>query len=122
MWQSRVQCSTVSGSALVMDMKEKICVMNYNNKPVIALHNSPQAITDIIDLEKVWLPSSSLGLRPQPFLGQSDFLSVYNVGSCPRVSAITNTYEGLYTQFNSVCAISRDFDPSIKNRVISSYK
>ena len=55
------------------------------------LHYTTQAITNIVDLMKVLLPSNSLGLRSQPLLGQPDFSAVYNVGYCPCVSAITNT-------------------------------
>ena len=90
--QSVCACHTsaVSGSALVMDIDDREdCVMNYNISQL--LHYTTWAITDIIDLGKVWLPLNSLRLRPRPLLGQPDFPVVYIVGYCPRMSAITNT-------------------------------
>ena len=62
---------------------------NYNISQL--LYYTTRAITDIIDLGKVWLLSNSLGLRPQPLLEQPDFPAVCNVGYCARGSAITNT-------------------------------
>ena len=85
-----MQCSAVSGSALVMDINSAIFAVLLSDellyKPVIALHNNRhyRPLVSLVTLEQSWAVLLTIARTP-------NFPAVYNVGCCPRVNAITNT-------------------------------